>query len=99
MTLFNVHDTIDQWFETLLNNFKDHDTTDFEFKINTQTLLNANRGLTASRLINAFNKEGVDVRVDDTFPIIHCRLNIHNLNKTTEQTTRVLLVMRERQSP
>jgi hypothetical protein len=99
MTLFNVHDTIDHWFETLLNNFKDHGTTDFEFKINTQTLLNANRGLTASRLIDAFNKEGVDVRVDDTYPIIHCRLNIHNLNKTTEQTTRVLLAMRERQSP
>lgn len=99
MSLFNVHDTIDHWFETLLDNFKDHGTTDFEFKINTQTLLKANRGLTASRLINAFNKEGVDVRVDDAFPIIHCRLNIHNLNKSTEQTTRVLLAMRDRQSP
>ncbi len=40
-------------------------------------------------------KEGVD----DAFPIIHCRLNIHNLNKTTEQTTRVLIAMRDRQSP
>lgn len=96
MNTLQISELIDKWFETLLHNYENYGTTDYEFKINLKTFISNKKKNIAANIINSLQKQGVEVRVGNGLPIITCRANIHNLVKSNEQHSLLLNAIRKR---